>query len=139
MTQVGYFNVGESEGVRLNCFSMVVYTINSGTAYKNSRDDISRYGTGLDAGNIAIYTDGSADLGTLLMPIYWESVDAAGGAHSVGSITVAAGEDITLHADLNFNDFGPRTGVGLGGDKLENSTFPLTVGRDIPLVGKRYT
>src|SRR5690625_6457 len=138
MTQVGHFTVGESEGVRPNGFSMVGYTINTGTAYKNSGGDISRYGTGLDAGNIAIYTDGSADLGTLLMPIYWESVDLAVGAHSVGSITVAAGEDITLHADLNFNDFGPRRGAGLGGDNLANSTFHLTAGRDITLDGKIY-
>src|SRR5690625_3541097 len=69
MTQGGHFTVGESEGVRPNGFSMVGYTINTGTAYKNSGGDISRYGTGLDAGNIAIYTDGSADLGTLLMTI----------------------------------------------------------------------
>src|SRR5690625_2134486 len=115
---------------------------NTGTTRKEEDPDSTethKYSTGLDAGNITIYTRGNAELGVMRTALHWSTVDAAGGGNSIGTITVAAGENITLHNDLDFNDFGPRTGDGVGGgDAVGESGLSFTAGRDIMLDGEIY-
>src|SRR5690625_1756002 len=130
MTQGGHFIVGINDGIRPTGFSMIGQTVNTGTASG---------GTGLDAGNIAIYTSGNADLGVMSTALHWSTVNGAGGGNSIGTITVDAGGDITLHEDLDCNDFGPRTGDGAReGDALGESELSFTAGRNITLNGEIY-
>src|SRR5690625_7876978 len=100
MTQGGDFTVGKNGGSRPAGFSMIESTVNTGTGSG---------GTGLDAGNIAIYTAGNADLGVLDLSFNHDTVNKKGGAISIGTITVDAGEIITLHIDLNIYNLDPRT------------------------------
>src|SRR5690625_325037 len=130
ITQGGHFTVGTNNGTRPAGFSMIDSTVNTGTASG---------GTGLDAGNIVIYTDGSADLGVMSLALDFTTVDSNGGANSIGKITVNAGEDIILHDDLDFNDSGPRTGDGIrNGEAAGESELSFTAGRNITLGGEIY-
>src|SRR5690625_6748902 len=71
--------------------------------------------------------------------LHWSNVNGAGGGNSIGTITVDAGGDITLHEDLDFSDFGPRTGDGAReGDALGESELSFTAGRNITLNGEIY-
>src|SRR5690625_6432973 len=71
--------------------------------------------------------------------LHWSNVNGAGGGNSIGTITVDAGGDITLHGDLDFNDFGPRTGDGAReGDALGEAELSFTAGRNITLSGGIY-
>src|SRR5690625_7602417 len=82
MTQGGDFTVGKNGGSRPAGFSMIESTGNTGTASG---------GTGLDAGNIAIYTAGNADFGAVDLALNPDTVNNSGGAKSVGGINVDDG------------------------------------------------
>src|SRR5690625_2007256 len=130
MTQGGHFTVGTNNGSRPAGFSMIESTVNTGTASG---------GTGLDAGNIAIYTAGNADLGVLDLSLNHDTVNNNGGANSIGTITVDAGENITLHNDLDFNNFGPRTRYGeRNSGVLGESGLSFTAGHNITLTGEIF-
>jgi hypothetical protein len=109
-------------------------------------------------GNIAIATSGAVNLGSIDFGYNFRATDggstttttagdrftsAVNQLKRIGSVTIDAGTDVTLHNDINFNDTGRRNTAGVKGyqgallDGQENA-LTITAGNNITVNERIY-
>uniref|UniRef100_UPI0032219BDB two-partner secretion domain-containing protein n=1 Tax=Marinimicrobium locisalis TaxID=546022 RepID=UPI0032219BDB len=69
-----------------------------------------------NAGKIRIYASGDVDLGELSIEQDYVALNNNGGSESIGSVEVFSSGSITLYREFNFNNSGPFTWDGQGGE-----------------------
>uniref|UniRef100_UPI003221C8C5 two-partner secretion domain-containing protein n=1 Tax=Marinimicrobium locisalis TaxID=546022 RepID=UPI003221C8C5 len=119
----GNFKVGEADKPKSFSSNYVVGWDNDDNPIYAT---ISTGNGAASAGSIEINATGNVDIRGLDLSLSWEALDELvdGGEHSdfladqavgasqVGSVTIAAGGNATLHSDWNYNDSGPFAANG---------------------------